>query len=1019
MTLPNPRHGAGPAFSDESRPAWSHAGSSVPGPPIMTATSPVDLLTRFETRGEIGAGGMGRVKLVRDQWLGRLIAVKEPATEVDARRLWREALVTARLEHPGVVPIYDLGTGPDGAPWFAMRVVRGRSLAELLRERRGAPTDADPPTSLIRSLLAACEAVGYAHHEGVVHRDLKPANLMVGAFGEIQVIDWGLAQAADLPDADSGSVGTAAYMSPEQARAEPVDARSDVWSLGAILYEIVVGRPARQAIDSRSLIEVARAGAMPALPDDIAPDLRAVIAKAIAPRAADRYVNAKALAEDLGRYLEGRRVLAHSYRPVELLGRFARAWRIPLIILGASLAFVIVLLAVGVDRISDERDLAEANLATSLTREAQAALEEDRLLEAELYASQALASTTSSRLAARARGVLAAVTSARPRRVDAREVPCRPIDLSEGTTLCVVRGKALEIHPREGAPRAIDRAVEQAILIDHAGTVIANGGLDNKSLFALDAATGAVLWEREDPAHSALGSRYAPSQDGRTALHWNIFRAIRAGRDGVAMFPDKLCGEPGILTMDAREERLAMAACADGTIVRIHDGRVERIEVGLGTSEHPPLVTEIAIVGDESVVVGMADGVIELVTLGPVIERKLLGHQRSVIREITLGPDGRALALADGSPPLVLDLAARSIITRLPERDLGVGRFDRDGRVEVAATADEREHFEIARWDLGDATPRRLSFPDGVTTLAVSASGRWRAVGDGSKLRVIDRAGHVVATTRWQDSIVKTVAFDGDAFVIAHGLRASDVRAFAIQEDGDRVTLAPVDRYPAPAVIWRRLALLGDGTLVAASHAHEQYVLEPGRAWAKLSGARVLDLAASRDRSAVVMLEEGGRISCGFDFAARRTLTPCAEAPRAMAVSLDDRLVAALDPDGVDLIALGSDPSQNRVTRLDAQGAQLVSLAVSPTHVAAGSRDGSVRVWTRTADPTLSIVENHRGRVDGLAFDPDGHSLYAGGWDGHLSTLGLDDLVDRRELVRAALGPRGYEALIASDPGQR
>jgi serine/threonine protein kinase len=196
---------------------------------------------RFQVARIIGTGGMGRVELVHDRRLLRDIAWKRG----DARLL-REARILAQLEHPGIVPVHDMGFGKDGEAFFAMRVVRGRSLAEILR---GA--DCERRAALARSLQRAAEAVAYAHHRGVVHRDLKPANIMIGDFGEAQVVDWGLAtvlaEADDpIPEGvrralagfETGRAGTPGFMSPEQEQGLAADRRSDVFGLGKILERI-------------------------------------------------------------------------------------------------------------------------------------------------------------------------------------------------------------------------------------------------------------------------------------------------------------------------------------------------------------------------------------------------------------------------------------------------------------------------------------------------------------------------------------------------------------------------------------------------------------------------------------------------------------------------------------------------------------------------------------------------------------------------------------------------------------
>jgi serine/threonine-protein kinase len=256
-----------------------HTPVSLPGSPELPDPAPAGEPGRYQLVGEIARGGMGAVLKGRDTDLGRDVAVK---VLLDAhkdkvellQRFVEEAQVGGQLQHPGIVPVYELGQFPDRRPFFAMKLVKGRTLSKLLRER---PSPAADLPRFVQIFAQVCQAVGYAHARGVIHRDLKPANVMVGSFGEVQVMDWGLAkvlrqggvadeaQPEEAPtqirtvrsagssagqgsgsDTRAGSVlGTPAYMAPEQANAEVdrLDERADVFGLGAILCAILTGQP--------------------------------------------------------------------------------------------------------------------------------------------------------------------------------------------------------------------------------------------------------------------------------------------------------------------------------------------------------------------------------------------------------------------------------------------------------------------------------------------------------------------------------------------------------------------------------------------------------------------------------------------------------------------------------------------------------------------------------------------------------------------------------------------------------
>jgi eukaryotic-like serine/threonine-protein kinase len=259
------------------------------------------LRSRYALEGKLGRGGMGVVAEAQDRRIGRRVAIKRlagPPTPAMVARFVREARIQGRLDHPAVVPVYDLGIQSDGRPYFAMRRLRGVTLAEVLHWQRAGDPEARERfgrTRLLAAFVDVCLAIAYAHSRGVIHRDLKPANVMLGDFGEVYVLDWGVAYFAgdgggdrdggdgigeDLPpnSLQEEGAGTVGYMAPEQREGGPLDARADVYALGCLLAEI--------------------------LGDDPPAELAAVCAQARADDPDRRTASARALAEAVERHLD-------------------------------------------------------------------------------------------------------------------------------------------------------------------------------------------------------------------------------------------------------------------------------------------------------------------------------------------------------------------------------------------------------------------------------------------------------------------------------------------------------------------------------------------------------------------------------------------------------------------------------------------------------------------------------------------------------------------------------------------
>jgi len=350
-----PPHGAPPDFGSIAPASYAPRSDDTAGmsnqPPtlrelIVPTTSPTQAILheirrtpeeRLEIESRAASGGMGTIDVAVDRALDRRIAVKTLHTHLrssDAavRMFLREARLTGLLDHPHIVPVYDIGERKNDQLYFSMKLVEGQTLSDVIRAIPRGPLDTTTLYGLLDVLTKVCDALAFAHSRGVLHCDIKPANIMVGEFGQVYLMVWGIArlvssepspestpdpQATPTParppsTTDNSIIGTPCYMSPEQARGDrdKLDARSDVFLLGSALYEVLTRRPPYASSDRTETLSLAANGRFPAprkiaREGGVAPELERIVLRAMAKNPDARYPSVVALRDDLLRFMRG------------------------------------------------------------------------------------------------------------------------------------------------------------------------------------------------------------------------------------------------------------------------------------------------------------------------------------------------------------------------------------------------------------------------------------------------------------------------------------------------------------------------------------------------------------------------------------------------------------------------------------------------------------------------------------------------------------------------------------------
>lgn len=924
----------------DSRPDSSAPAPSDPGQSEQDASDAAfdKEAARYQRQGLLGQGGMGRVYAARDVRLRRQVALKVAATPELAGRLAREAWITAQLEHPGIVAVYDAGE-TDGQTWYTMRLIRGLTL----RERLGGCEGLSGRLALLPHLHAACQAVAYAHSMGIVHRDLKPSNIMVGEFGETQVADWGLACPVDAAMADwrrlvssagppAPGAGTPRYMSPEQARGEPGGRASDVFCLGAALYEMLSGKTPPD-----------EAGVPPdlgAMPSEVPRELVAIVRQCLQIDPSARYPTAAELAADLERWLAGRRVLAHEYEPSELLGRLLRAWRAPITVGGFAAIVLLIVVALAVERSARERLAAEANLAVALTEQALAALADERLPEAHVLAANALKFGPS----ARARGVLVATSHSNAELVWQLPLPERcqhsgVVAPDAARLACRGEGK-LEIWALHPLVREISLDLE---------VVEAPVWVGDRLLVATPSN---LVWIEGGVVRGSTPSEgWGPLTDNEVAfaVRGSLARSLRPD-GGSVEFP--ICASTRPTTVVAAGE--LVVGCDDGQLRSY--GPDGQLLWSLPLDERPAWSTVRGWAA--GLLVGRLDGGVQALSLP---ERRwgqrLPGSPRAVRGLQPVPGTSLVLALGELGGPRVWNTSADAWAGSLPARATRMFGGAGDGEVLLLGES-------LQLWRVADTPrPSEFHFETGISQVVFSPSAEELAValgrGDVVERRLDD--GRESRRWRWADGVAKCVAYGNNRLLLGAAMGEP------AQILGPASETRPVDS----AHHLRRAGRLNDGRLWALSYGDAAFLVDPadGSVRSQPVGRGAFDGSSSPNGGSAAILDVRG----GVWLLERDTWREVSQVTDAIAVDVGDG--------GTPLVVARS-RDVCVAARCAEIGDDIVDIAWSGAHVAVGTKSGEVWLLDEDVREVLAVLPGHTGRVSSVEFAPDGLSLVSGSWDG-------------------------------------